>query len=840
MEKNSSLDRLAHIANITQELTELNRQIKEDKTPDNSDSGSYLNYGNSSLNDPKNKTRRLACTWCRQQKSKCDAQQRLPLPCTRCEKKGLQCEMKPDFRRTEKRARIASIEKEFAELKKSFANPQAANEILRLTSVLSNSVTPLSDSPILPRPNPMLPHTSAQAVPQLPSSTAHLYDHPQYIPPIQPRPQPTYPNKNSPQPSQLPESILACEEKSIGDITLDSRTIGYLYLEYYRRYHHVLPVVDILKGPERTYRLCPALFWVIMFVALRRYDDDRALLRSLLPRIKEILSEITISPITRYNPSEEDEPIINACSVYSVQAFVLYSIWPPLTSSLSSDSSWNTIGVALFHAIRIGLHSSGQVLQDAQKTPIPPHQYALAQEQMKTWIICNIASQNIASVFGYPAFSQYDSLKPHLAEIPQTTRDLMEIAHFEEQVAKSLTYASSRDYGNNQINERLSLIKVLLRQLDELEIKLSEEVEFPYRKIKYLVARVHLLTHYFLDASGIPQFELSKGLVRLYNAAISLIKCVLSMYTKDDDLLNFMPVMTVLNIWQASLVIVKLANSPLKTVLDVELGKLTYTTAISLVAKASILKHDIAYRASGIMRNMWPLFRTLDEKGMTTLAINTRSRMSASLFFDCLSVLRDQVGMAQLNIRTDTNENGDEDIDGQELDLNGSLGESEEEDHVKREPTEGGSSNVSQKSTPGSVSSSGKRKRRSFSNLADAENKARKIIRTIPLDPQPISASKRSSIFKIVNTSQDTSPRTEETTSRDSRSPMSARKPDLPRPSHPPNATDALINRQTNDRMLNAQESPSHAVGNLDMFDINSDMLWKDVDSLMNDFGFHP
>lgn len=311
-----------------------------------------------------------------------------------------------------------------------------------------------------------------------------------------------------------------------------------------------------------------------------------------------------------------------------------------------------------------------------------------------------------------------------------------------------------------------------------------------------------------------------------------------------------MPVVSILNIWQASFIIVKLAHSPLKSVLDVEQGKQTYMSAITIVAKASILKHDVAYRASGIMRNMWPLFKTLDEKQMTTLSIKTRSRNAASLFFDCLSLLRDQVGMAQLSMRTDVRDNADDDND----DEVNSFGEDDEDDHALSSGDEESpetqrrhSKTPSQKSTPGS-SSSGRKRRRSLSNVGDAESKARKIIRTIPLDPQPIAASKRSSIFKVVNTSAETSPsvKNEEPNSRSSNSPGHLRNVAMANNGHNPatpqvagNGHKPKISKEASDIFLSFDESPSQGVGNLDVFDVNSDLLWKDVDSLMNDFGFH-
>lgn len=927
METKSSLDRLAHIANITHELTELDRQIKLEKTPDTHDTdlgamhhGNMNGHGNHAngqhgerhrldtpLGDHGLKPRRLACTSCRQQKLKCDAQTRDPLPCTRCEKKGIECVVKADFKRTEKRARLALIEKEFAELKKTFTGPvglgttvtgvpQAPQVPLVPGRTFSSEGTPHS---VLYLPAPGHEGQTAPAIQAPQSAQVHLVPQVPHQPPhvpLEAHQSPEGPQSRlflninpTEKPSQahhfaVPDHALLCEEKSLGTVTLLPEAIVLLYMDYVRYYHPTLPVVEVARGPERIYRLCPSLFWVIMFVALRRYDDNGSLLLTLLPLIKDILSEITISPITRYHPTEEDEPIMNACSVYSVQAFIIYSIWPPLTSSLSSDSSWNTIGVALFQSIRIGLHSSGQVLDQAQLEPIPPQQYAMAQEQMKTWIVCNIVSQNIATVFGFPAFVQFDSLRPQYVDLPVATRHLMEIAHFEDQVARSLTSNTRVDYGTHQVNERLSLIKVLLRQLDQLELKLTSDnvPDNGYRKIKYIVARVHLLTHYFLDATNIPPFELSKGLVRLYNAAISLITCVQTLIAIEKDFVKFMPVVSILNIWQASFVIVKLANSPLKSVLNVELGKLTYMSAITIVAKASILKHDVAYRASGIMRNMWPLFKTLDEKQMTTLSIRTRTRMAASLFFDCLSLLRDQVGMAQLSIRTDVRDQAED--NDEESNLYGEDEEDEEQavssDEEVAVDTKGRrqSKTPSQKSTPGSITSSGRRRRRSLSNVGDAESKARRIIRTIPLDPQPIAASKRSSIFKVVNTSAETSPsvRNDESHSRSSGSPGSILKnphqasvaahqngqyqhqqhhhqhhqqhqnhhhvPATPQIQVAGNAMrnpHIPKNKEASEMYLSFDESPSQGVGNLDVFDVNSDLIWKDVDSLMNDFGFH-
>ncbi|KAG7664787.1 LEU3 [[Candida] subhashii] len=887
------------------------------------------------------KPKRMACVECRQQKSRCDAHEKHPNPCTRCSKKGLKCDLKSDYKRTYKRARIAQIEKEFSELKKTLTSSQAVELLNKAPSLATingltaspaeysrgtssavrhsqsgwpkypatagnspynqsqyaNSPASFAQSP--PYPFPPTP----QQQPYVGNNKANMQrpqqqwnsDHSPYpqesrysssdtntsIPdtpliarqfePIVPR-QPAIPQQaprirpiDPDEPLRIPDSALTCDTKSLDTVTLSPETIKSLYLEYVEHYHPILPVVDVTKGPERIYKLCPALFWVIMFVSLRRFYEDASLLIQLSPLVKSVLAEIMISPITRYNPFEEDEPILNVSSVYSTQAFLLYSYWPPITSSLSADSSYSTVATGFFQAIRIGLHTSSfpnTSCTTANNTNMETNQQqlAMAYEKAKTWIFCNIASQTIATAFGFPACVQFDSsFSSQSQNMPKVVLFMMELAQFEEQMAKSLN--SNQGDGLLNATERLPLLKLLSKRLAEMEKKLARELpNDSVRKFQLLCTKVHLLTYYFMDSSHIAEFELNKGLVKLYNAASELVSHTVINQTRDKMFVKYLPGVYMLNLWQAGCIIGKLIHSRLKSVIDVGSGKQNYLAVVSLTAKASILKHDMAYRSSAITRNMWQLFRTLDEKKMSSLSISVRNRMSASVFFDCLNLMRAQAGITKLTSKTDEKQAEDAGLGEEE---NGSYEDessSGEEAVVSdNEVSEKGraASVTSQKSTPGSTTSSARvRKARSLSSTVDAESQARKIIRTIPLDPQPISVgnSKRSSIFKVVNTSSstDSSPKVVDKTSPNvARSPYNPANMQQPKninspmgnrpvetlPSQPHQQENAP-NQPFNQMVFN--DSPIQlGLENLDMDSFDHDMLWKDVDSVMNDFGFH-
>lgn len=117
-----------------------------------------------------------------------------------------------------------------------------------------------------------------------------------------------------------------------------------------------------------------------------------------------------------------------------------------------------------------------------------------------------------------------------------------------------------------------------------------------------------------MDSSKISEFELKTGLIKLYNAATRLVSFTQNCQVEDKKFIKYLPGVYLLNLWQAACIIGKLVHSSLKNVIDVTVGKQSYEAVVGLTARASILKHDMAFRSSGITRNMWLLFRQLITK----------------------------------------------------------------------------------------------------------------------------------------------------------------------------------------------------------------------------------
>lgn len=596
-------------------------------------------------------------------------------------------------------------------------------------------------------------------------------------------------------PPKLLDGALACEPKTLEGLTIGSGAIRDLFLEFVHKYHPFLPVVDVTRGPEEIYTLCPSLFWTIMAVASRRYDKDKELMMKLAPLLKSCLSDITISPITRYGGG--DKPNFNLASVYSVQAFLIYTFWSPLTSSMVADSSWSSAGIALFNAVRVGLHCPGYAREFGRVKADNPN-YPKISEQIRTWTCCNIVSQTVGTVFGFPSFTSFDasvvSACHHDSEIdiPEQIRQMMSIQHLEHEVEKTLNSNLQDPLGLSELSERLSLIQIMARKLDTLELNIGPLDDI--RRFGLLAARVHLMTYYLLDREGISTLQQQKGIIQAYNSSLDLIDHAYKASQRNRNFIKYMPGCYVQTLWQCSATITRVNHSEYAEFVDTTAGKEIFTNCVKLISRASILKHDMAYRATEIMQQLWQIYSSLHRRKKASLKLSVRTRMAASIFFDSVWSMREECGGIRsvaptvLNQRNNPIEE-DEDSNGSR---NGSV-------RPKLEPSS--SSNMA-------------------STHVTAPPSQHPSIPPLAAYPPPQQASMLPSSGHLsYNPLTSTG------------APPTPARPVIPNPNQvgtPPVPVSA--NNTSN------ETSPENFEN---IFDWDADMVWRDVDLMMADFGFH-
>ncbi|QPG74163.1 hypothetical protein FOA43_001487 [Brettanomyces nanus] len=458
---------------------------------------------------------------------------------------------------------------------------------------------------------------------------------------------------------------------------------------------------------------------------------------------------------------------------------------------------------------------------------------SLLSEQVRTWIACNVVSQIIATAFGFPSLNRLDlpgNMDTNGLQLPKELKQMFAIQRFESQAAQTLNSNSFDPLMLVGAQERFPLLRLLETELDQLEMRLNTKGDDgqmdsgsldDFRLLSLLAAKLHLLTYYFLDTDKVPGYDLKKGLFKAYDAAVQYIAHFRESQKRNPLFAKNSPSVYTLTIWQAACIVARLIHSPYMSLLDVSDGRKIYLDAVYLAHHASVIKHDMPYRASGIMRSMWALFKTLCEQNSISPNVIVRSRMSASVFFDSLWIVRQKCGMVKLR---------PERVEDQVIASDGNDDDDEDDDDDEEEDGKGNKSADKRKV----------RMQRSLSSTLHPESDARKIISTIPLDPQPISLSDRgesgssshSSPFiyrsprekrRLVDGSNNEASGVSEVTTPISNIQKSR-----------------LQNSESTDNTKTEEETPVFSLDSWDLAkDIDSELLFKDIDNVMNNFGFH-
>ena len=176
-----------------------------------------------------------------------------------------------------------------------------------------------------------------------------------------------------------PEQVDALFRMLVSSSTAGNELVVMLSLttnRYFGHYHAFFCILDPKITPDEHFTRCPLLFWAVVSVASRRFEEDPTLLEMLSQSVTSLVwASLSVLPHT---------PFI-------VQAIVLLCMWPFPASSMWSDSSFMFISVAKSAALQMGLHRPENI-QDFSRT-----KYRLSpdgvQEVTKIWSACFIAGQ---------------------------------------------------------------------------------------------------------------------------------------------------------------------------------------------------------------------------------------------------------------------------------------------------------------------------------------------------------------------------------------------------------------------------------------------------------------
>ncbi|KAL4875963.1 hypothetical protein BJY04DRAFT_200897 [Aspergillus karnatakaensis] len=577
--------------------------------------------------DKRRQPVKRACNECRQQKLRCDVIQDPWTDCSRCRRLKLDCKIESNFKRVGKRSRNAEMEREIIELRKQIANSHAV-------SVGQHS---LPSAQHTPKQEPTSSQVSPARVYQTPSAMSaadqYMGSH------------------------EAVASLLDLRSgfdanyarngnqhfKRIEDVAVASERVIELFDLFFTYYHPFLPFLDRDRLPEEYYTVSPLLFWTIISVGARRYQTDSNLLNSLA------------GPVTRLVWSTlADVPQ----SYHVVKALCVLCSWPFPTSSTSTDPTFMLCGLMIQIAMQLGLHRPSHT-QDFSKYRVELIEDEL-RDKVRTWAICNIVAQRVATGYGQPPCTLYDwtlssqeSMDPNF-KLPESIRHRLDIEKFCDKVTKAL-YTNRRDpVGLCGSQERSTLTSLLSRDLDELETQLKPSSDC-ITELYLRAANLHLHLSAFFDDPTSKDYR--ERLLSLFFATTTFLEAAMKLQTQVGQNLSYTPYYIYQMMVAGGCTLLKLCKSFFAAHIDMDYTKNLFNRTIWAIRGVSVISNDLPERLAEVLAQMWKLGSAPSPQPPPdgaemddSLMLKVRCRMSMSLLFDSVWRWREDTRTKDRNI----------------------------------------------------------------------------------------------------------------------------------------------------------------------------------------------
>ncbi|PGH02155.1 hypothetical protein AJ79_07701 [Helicocarpus griseus UAMH5409] len=600
-----------------------------DSSPGSTDD---VEEGDGSINNAQDERRKQpvkrACNECRQQKLRCDVIQEPFTTCSRCRRLKLECKIESNFKRIGKRSRNAEMEREIIELRRQIANVNAAanaQQQHQQHQQQHQSTPPVKqDSSSISTPfnpsqrNVYHPATelgedqymgSQEAVASLLDLRSGL-DSSHFL--------------------RSPGSQLVMT-KRIEDVSVTPERVTELFSLFFTFYHPYLPFLDREKLPEDYFSTSPLLFWTIISVGSRRYQADPGLLNALS------------GPVSRLVWSTlADVPQI----YHVVKALALLCTWPFPTSSTSTDPTFMLCGMMMQIAMQIGLHRPSHA-QDFSKFRVEFREGEL-KDRVKTWAVCNIVAQRVATGYGQPSqtlidwtLSSPESLDQNF-KLPKEIKCRLDIEKFCDKVTRGL-YSNPRDpVGLSSDDERFIITTILAKDFEELEGQLRQE-QNSITNLYLRAAGLHLRLSAFFDNPTAKDYR--QGLMSLYLATTLFLDEALNLETAVGPVLAYSPNYIYQMTLAAGFILLKLCKSLFAVHIDLEYTKNLFNRTIWALRSMSVTSNDLPERLAEVLAQMWrtggaPTTPHVASSSSSqsdmddTLQLKVRCRMSMSLVYD--------------------------------------------------------------------------------------------------------------------------------------------------------------------------------------------------------------
>ncbi|KAL2000793.1 hypothetical protein VTN02DRAFT_2638 [Thermoascus thermophilus] len=298
-------------------------------------------------------------------------------------------------------------------------------------------------------------------------------------------------------------------------------------------------------------------------------------------------------------------------------------------------------GMMMQVAMQLGLHRPSHV-QDFSKFRVELIEAEL-RDKVRTWAICNIVAQRVATGYGQPPSTLYDwtlsssDSADSNFKLPADIKPRLEIEKFCDKITKTL-YSNRRDpVGLASDQERSTLISFLSRDFDDLEDQLRSEND-SITDLYLRASNLHLHLSAFFDNPSAKNYR--ERLLALHVATANFLEAALNLETHVGPVLSYTPYYVYQMMLAGGFTLLKLCKSFFAAHIDLEYSKNLFNRTIWAIRGISVSNNDLPERLAEVLAQMWRLGGTPIQRSTSnvevdnSLQLKVRCRMSMSLVFD--------------------------------------------------------------------------------------------------------------------------------------------------------------------------------------------------------------
>ena len=204
------------------------------------------------------------------------------------------------------------------------------------------------------------------------------------------------------------------------------------------------------------------------------------------------------------------------------------------------------------------------------------------------------------------------------------------------------------------LSQRYAILAALENEFDLVAEQLRDQLSCEYllvsfaqdvsmtdfigiNNLRLMAARLYLQNIYFLDDS--PSLLRKSGILKAYVTATTLISQVIA-EDRASEMLSFAPLSTFRLLFMSALVLWKVMTSSYHVDVDAASGKVLFNTAAFVIRQVSVQDEDLPVRAAITLNMMGRVSEKDPSLRQYEPTLQFKSRMGASIIYDCLNVAK--------------------------------------------------------------------------------------------------------------------------------------------------------------------------------------------------------